>query len=356
MPENTVSHSVMEGGGAYNRHAAQQAAGGASVLPLLEQAARSVLLDATDQPIVIADYGSSQGKNSLRPMKAAIETLRERVPVDRAISVVHTDLPGNDFSTLFRILETDPESYLDVRDNVFASAIGRSFYEKLFPSSSVTLGWSAYAILWPSRVPAYIPGHFYSTRSSGKILEAFNRQGEQDWRVFLWHRATELKYGGRLVILVPARDIDGLHGTESLQDHGNDVLSEMVADGFLKSAERERMVLTAHPKSLADLLTPFGGSGSYEGLTVEYCDVAPGPDPVWDAFQDHGSPQKLAAQHAAFFRITFGPTLASALETNSENNRVAAFYDRLERGITERVANDPVETRAVLGKMVIAKL
>ena len=67
------------------------------MLPLLKQAAQSVLLDDSDLPIVIADYGSSQGKNSLRPMKAAISALRQRVPLDRAISVVHTDLPGNDF-------------------------------------------------------------------------------------------------------------------------------------------------------------------------------------------------------------------------------------------------------------------
>jgi hypothetical protein len=355
MSENTVSHSVMEGGGAYNRHAAQQAAGGASAVPLLEQAARSVLLDSTDRPIVIADYGSSQGRNSLRPMKAAIAALRERVHLDRAVSVVHTDLPGNDFSTLFRLLEADPDSYLRDQTNVFASAVGRSFYERLFPSNSVTLGWSAYAILWPSRVPAYIPGHFYSTRSNGEVLEAFNRQGEQDWRAFLSHRATELRPGGRLIILVPARDSAGLHGTESLQDHANDVLFEMVSEGFLNSDERERMVLTAHPKGLADLLAPFGASGNFEGLSVEYCDVAPGPDPVWDAFQGHGSPEQLATQHAAFFRITFGPTLASALEKSSGGNRVIAFYDRLERGIIERVANDPVEMRAVLGTMAIVR-
>ena len=355
MSQNTVSHSVMEGGGAYNRHAAQQAAGGTSAVPLLEQAAQSVLLDSTDRPIVIADYGSSQGRNSLRPFKVAIAILRKRMHVDRAVSVVHTDLPGNDFSTLFRLLEADPDSYLREQSNVFASAVGRSFYEKLFPSNFVTLGWSAYAVLWPSRVPAYIPGHFYSTRSSGEVLEAFNRQGEQDWRAFLSHRATELRPGGRLVILVPARDSKGLHGTESLQDHANTVLSEMVGEGFLKSDERERMVLTAHPKSLSDLLAPFGAFGNFEGLSVEYCDVAPGSDPVWDAFQNHANPEQLAAQHAAFFRITFGPTLATALEKSGGEEKITAFYDRLEKGITKRVVNDPVEMRPVLGKMVIAK-
>ena len=60
------SHSApMEGGGAYNRGAAVQAAHADLVLPLLEAAARRVPLDATDAPLVLADYGCSQGVNSL---------------------------------------------------------------------------------------------------------------------------------------------------------------------------------------------------------------------------------------------------------------------------------------------------
>ncbi|HTV65480.1 MAG TPA: hypothetical protein VMD98_07750 [Bryocella sp.] len=351
MPSETASHSVMEGQGAYNKHAAQQAAGGASALPLLERAAERVVLPPPNNPVVVVDYGSSQGKNSLRPMRAAIGVLRRRLGDQSPISVVHTDLPGNDFSSLFNTLEDDPESYLRDQSNLYASAVGRSFYNRLFPDAYVTLGWSAYSVLWPSRVPALIPGHFYSTRSTGTVLEAFNRQLAEDWRTFLSHRAKELRPGGRLVILTPSRDDNGLHGTEALQDHANDVLAALVGEGFLSAAERERMVLTAHPKSLGDLMEPFT-TGSYQDLVVEHCDVTPGPDSVWAAYEHHQDPARLAAQHAAFFRITFGPTLASALD---EQSRIGMFYQKLEQGITRRVAADPVETRAVLGTMVIAK-
>jgi hypothetical protein len=353
MSGKAVSHSVMEGQGAYNRHAAQQAAGGTWALPLLEQAAKRVPLPPPNTPAVIVDYGSSQGKNSLRAMQAAISVLRQRLDGQWPISVVHTDLPGNDFSSLFHTLEDDPDSYLRDQPAVFASAIGRSFYHRLFPENYVTLGWSAYAVLWPSRVPALIPGHFYSTRSTGDVLEAFNHQLAEDWRTFLSHRARELRPGGRLVILTPSRDSNGLHGTEELQDHANDVLATLVQEDFLSVAERERMVLTAHPKSLGDLMQPFAETDSFQGLRAEHCDVTPGPDPVWAAYESHRDPARLAAQHAAFFRITFGPTLASALD--DRQNRVAMFYDKLEQGLTRRVAAHPVEMRAVLGTMVIAK-
>ena len=78
---------------------------------MLELAARTVALPAGSQPIVIADYGSSEGHNSLLPLGAAIAILRQRIGPDRAISVVHTDLPENDFSVLFETLNTDPNSY-----------------------------------------------------------------------------------------------------------------------------------------------------------------------------------------------------------------------------------------------------
>lgn len=53
------SYGVMEGKGAYNRHATLPADGAAHALPLLEKAMRDVELDSGDKPIVIADYGSS---------------------------------------------------------------------------------------------------------------------------------------------------------------------------------------------------------------------------------------------------------------------------------------------------------
>ena len=104
--------SVMEGKGFYNKYAAIPAAGGALALPLLERAAQLIDLDKGDRPIVIADYGSSEGKNSLAPMRAAIAVLRARVGPKRPILVYHTDLPANDFSTLLKVLETDPDSYV----------------------------------------------------------------------------------------------------------------------------------------------------------------------------------------------------------------------------------------------------
>ena len=135
-----LTPAPMEGHGVYNRSSRVQAAGSAPALSLLERAATQAALAPAPEPITIADYGSSQGHNSLAPMRVAIAALRRRAGPTRAISVVHTDLPDNDFAALFRMLAEDPESYLRGDPMVYASAVGRSFYEQLLPAASVSLG------------------------------------------------------------------------------------------------------------------------------------------------------------------------------------------------------------------------
>ncbi|MEP7246883.1 MAG: hypothetical protein ABI885_24815 [Gammaproteobacteria bacterium] len=82
-----VAPAPMEGHGGYNRSSRVQATGSSPALHLLKHAAQTVAVAAEPAPIVIADYGASEGRNSLLPMNAAIGTLREPV---RAISVMQT--------------------------------------------------------------------------------------------------------------------------------------------------------------------------------------------------------------------------------------------------------------------------
>ena len=161
----------MEGKGAYNRYAKLPAGGAALALPLLEEAVRGLELDTNDQTVVLADYGSSQGKNSMVPMDIAIKGLRRRIGANRPISVFHIDQPSNDFNALFEVLDADPDRYVLDDPNVFPAAIGKSFYENVLPPSSVYLGWSSYAAVWLSRVPALIPGHFFPACATGRVRE-----------------------------------------------------------------------------------------------------------------------------------------------------------------------------------------
>jgi SAM dependent carboxyl methyltransferase len=346
------SHGVMEGNGAYNRHARIPAGGAALALPLLEEAVRSLDLRGRDEPVVVADYGSSQGKNSLTPMRAAIRGLRTRIGPDRPIFVTHVDQPANDFNTLFDVLHSDPECYSADDPNVFPSAIGRSFYESVFPKEHVHLGWSSYAAVWLSRIPMPIAGHFVSVGSKGAVRTAFERQGADDWKLFLSLRATELRPGGRLVVVLPALNDEGTAGLEPLFERANESLAALVAEGAISNEDRMRMVLGAHPRRRSELLAPFRADGRFCGLTVECCELSTVPDAAWADYQRKGDEDALSTRRAQFFRSVFVPSLASAI---CDEAKRTAFPDRLEEKLKRRLAERPVPLDSFVQTIVLAR-
>jgi hypothetical protein len=347
-----ATHGVMEGGGSYNRFAKVPAGGGQLALPFLEEAARNVAVEPRESPLVIADYGSSQGKNSLAPMREAITALRKRVGRSRPISVVHIDQAANDFNTLFGVLHSDPERYTVDDPNVFPSAIGRSFYETVFPKGHVHLGWSSYAAVWLSRIPMAIPDHFVALASTGEVQAAFDRQGKEDWKFFLSLRADELRPGGRLVVVLPGLNDDGEAGFEPLFAHANEVLAEMVFASSITREERARMVLGAYPRRRSQLLAPFSSGNHYRGLTVEHCELSPLRDAAWHDYERDGDPEVLVKRHVGFFRSIFVPSLAMALE---DARRSQSFADELEQRLSRRLAERPRPYHSFTQTMVLAK-
>jgi long-chain acyl-CoA synthetase len=353
--ESRCSHGVMEGGGAYNRHARPQAEGIALALPHLEQAVRNITLNGGDQPVVIADYGSSQGKNSFAPMRTAIRALRARLGPHRPIFVVHIDQAANDFNTLFDVLHADPDRYALDDPNVFPSAIGRSFYEQVLPPDHVHLGWSSYAAVWLSRIPTRISGHFRALRGTDAERAAFERQAAHDWETFLSLRASELRPGGRLVVVLPGLNDDGVSGLEDLYDHANAALGEMADEGAITTDERARMVVGSYARRRSHLLEPFSPDGEFHGLTVEHCGLSVLPDPAWAACDRDGDKDALATRYAQSFRANFAPSLASALTGAGDDGAIRAFADRLEGGLKRRLAGRPAPLHSFVQTMVLAK-
>jgi hypothetical protein len=355
--ETTPFRGVMEGKGAYNRCAKLPAGGAALALPLLEEAVRRVELDSGDHAVVIADYGSSQGKNSMVPMQIAINGLRQRCTPNRAISVFHVDQPSNDFNALFEVLHADADRYVLDDPNVFPAAIGRSFYENVLPPGSVHLGWSSYAAVWLSHIPTLIPGHFISFRSTDSVRGEFQRQGAKDWETFLALRARELRPGARLVVVLPALADDGVSGFENVMDQANAVLEEMVTAQAITSEERARMVLGAFPRRNRDLLAPFAREAHFHLLTVEDIQIFDLPDAAWADYEQDGNKDAFATKHARFFRSVFMPSLASALDRvrAGEAEALRVFADDLETRLTRRLASHPRPMHSLVHAIVLAK-
>jgi hypothetical protein len=359
MPnEPTPAHGVMEGKGSYNEHAKVPVSGAALALPLLENAVSKIALESSDLPLVIADYGSSQGKNSLGAMRLAITTFRKRATQNRSIFVFHVDQASNDFNTLFGVLHADPERYTLDDPDVFPAAIGRSFYENVLPPSSVHFGWCSYAAVWLSRIPALVPGHFMPFRSSSTVRSKFERQALQDWQMFLALRARELRPGGRLVVVLPGRADDGSSGFEHLMDQANEVLTDMVTAGAITDEERARMVLQAYPRRKSELMAPFADEGRFQDLVVERFEVSAVPDPAWNDYEQDRNKEALAKKQSLFFRSVFMPSLAAALDhvRAGDAEAVRIFGDRLQIGLTSRLESQPKAMHSLVQTIVLAKL
>src|SRR5918999_488135 len=97
--------AVMKGHGFYNEHSRPQQNADSLGLPLLERAVGEMTVPQGAEPAAVADFGAAQGRNSLEPMHLVVEKLRQRTTVSTPILVIHTDLPQNDFASLFTLGE-----------------------------------------------------------------------------------------------------------------------------------------------------------------------------------------------------------------------------------------------------------
>ena len=348
-----VRPAPVEAGGAYNRSSRVQAAGLLPAVDLFEAAAKDVELPHEPQSIVVADYGASAGHNSLLPIGVAIATLRKRAEPGRPICVVHTDVAENDYTTLFHTLATDPHSYLRDDHAVFPSAVGRSFYQQILPSSTVTLGWSSWAAQWLSRVPAPIPDHVQVAYSRDEAARAaYARQAADDWIAFLTARSRELVPGGHLVVLTMALDDDDFGYTPLLEGIAAE-LADMIREGVVSDAEVQRMALPTVARSEADLTAPFAPKGRFAGLSVEHLEMFVADDEIWRRFATDKDAKGFATRWTAFARASVFPTLATALDDGPQ--RAGQFFERLDSGVSARLADAPEPIKIPLAKMALVK-
>lgn len=354
MPESSI---VVRPEPTYTQSSRLQAAGLAPAIALFERTAEVVPLPRSPQPVIIADYGAANGLNSLKPMSAAIAVLRRRIRHDHAILVVHTDVPENDFTALFRTLADDPESYLQLDTASFASAIGRSFYDQVVPSKTVNLGWTSWATQWLSRIPCPVHDHVHATRSNDDAARAaYDRQAALDWQNFVAFRGRELAPDGRLVVLTMAADEDGGAGFTALLDAIAESLNDQASDGgLLRPDEVRRMTIPTVARSEKEFRDPFAPSGRFEGLMIDHLETFNAEDRFWARFQIDDDAEAFGAQWAAFARAALFPALTGGLDGGIGDPRAAEFVAQLETAVATRLSSAPEPMRIPLALVALVK-
>jgi hypothetical protein len=273
-------------------------------------------------------------------MQIAIERLRARAR-NVPITVIHTDQPGNDFSSLFSLLNSSPDSYLQMHSETYAAAVGRSFFEPVLPPASVTLGWSSFAVMWLTSTPSEALGHVSAALAPPEVLFRLQAQGAADWRRFLAARAGELRPGGRLVVLAAGPAEQGFASSGPLMLVLATTLRQLVADGRLSDAACKRAFIPTLPRLAAELRAPFA-EGEFAGLALEEQDDWPDfPDAAWERYRQDGDVAALAEAYLGFFQATFLPSLLYSLEPFSSASERQSIVDTLETAITSAITTDP---------------
>lgn len=301
--DETTGRGTMEPGGAYAAHSQPQRSAIGLGLEMLRRSVQRVPLPPDGRPLVVADMGAAQGRSEMAPLSLAVRTLRSRSPAP--IVVFHTDLPENDWSSLFSTVEEADDSHLRAAADVYPAVVGRSFYRRLLPDEHVLVGWSSIAVHWLSRLPADLPGAVYCAFAEGSVADAFRDQARADWRSFLVARAAELRPGGELVVVGGAADPDGTSGAEPLM-------------GALSEAAR--------------------------GL-VEH-DSAMLPDVFLARFAEHGDARRLADEATAFVRAFSEPSLLSGVDPDRSEDDRGRIADLLYDGVHALAVANPESVRA----------
>lgn len=160
-----------------------------------------------------------------------------------------------------------------------------------------------------------------------------------------------------MVVVLPGMADDGLSGFESLFDHANGVLEEMVSEGVITSEERARMVVQAYARQEKELLAPFSCKGKLHRLIVEDFAMSEVADAPWAQYELDGDKEALITKRALFFRSIFVPSLACALSPARAGNGagVAAFADQVEQRLKRHLASQPGAMPSFAQTIVLAK-
>ncbi|KAH6808991.1 hypothetical protein C2S51_026774 [Perilla frutescens var. frutescens] len=206
------------------------------------------------QSVGIADLGCSTGFNSLLYTRMIVDAVeRASRAIEQAspeFRLCLNDLPSNDFNTIFQAL---PNFYEELKKKattnpkilLLVAAYPGNFYGRLFPGKSLHFVFSLSSLHWLSRIPRGIfdkegrslnKNSIYITeKSPPQVCEAYAKQFEEDFAVFLDARSEEVVTDGRMVLVMTARNRSDYFSGD------NTFLWELLYQSFLTLVHKGRI-------------------------------------------------------------------------------------------------------------------
>jgi len=301
---------TMSGGGLYSlatvgaKHVIDAAT------PMVLDAIAGLPQQSIEQGLTLSDMGTADAGTSLSMIASAIGAVRER-SARAPVSIIYSDQPRNDFNALIaNVYGLGPfDSYLEQYDNVFPLVSGTTFYKQIVPAGTLDIGFSATAMHWMSQKICNISNHVQAVGAEGEELERFRAQAHKDWRQILLHRATELKPGGKLVLINFGCDEQGRYlgntGGVNMFDTFNQIWQSFLQQGRIERQEYENMTLPQYYNTVEEFSAPLvdPGDAVYQaGLRLEHIETRVVKCPFAEAFAEHGDAARFAEEYIPTIR------------------------------------------------------
>ncbi|KAJ7970305.1 putative S-adenosylmethionine-dependent methyltransferase [Quillaja saponaria] len=234
----------------------------------------------TSYTFSIADLGCSVGPNTFIAVNNIIEAVKQSYKTKFGklnnlpdFQVYFNDHTSNDFNLLFSNLPNTRE--------YFAAGVPGSFYNKLFPKSSLNFVYSAFAIQWLSKVPQELSdlnsplcnkGRIHYANAPNEVGKAYYSQYEKDMEIFLQARAQELVPGGLMTILTPGRRDGNLPAQTSLGPFFLPLetsIVDLANEGILSKEALDLFNVPMYYPSKEELQTQITRNGCFSIVKVE---------------------------------------------------------------------------------------
>ncbi|XXG58131.1 hypothetical protein AAC387_Pa04g0521 [Persea americana] len=226
----------------------------------------------------IADLGCSSGPNTLLVIRVIIDAIHERCrqlcrPLPE-FRVYLNDLPGNDFSTIFRSLAGFYDTLKEEKGlplgTCFISGVPGSFYGRIFPRNFLDFVHSSYSLHWLSQIPQGLQdemgeslnkANIYIAESSPPaVFKAYLEQFQNDFSLFLKLRSKEMTCKGCMVLTLIGRTTEEpRYGWDLLAQ----ALKKMVSEGAIQEAKLDSFDLPYYSPSAKELKDVIATEGSF---------------------------------------------------------------------------------------------
>nr|CAB3486083.1 unnamed protein product [Digitaria exilis] len=315
-------------------------------------------LDTIDLPslpenklLTVADLGCSCGQNALDVADAIVQHVAEqcdaRGQAAPEFCFYFSDLPSNDFNTLFHRLH-DNYSTAKTSENgsqrrrrrpYFAAGVPGSFYGRLFPERSIDAFTSTFSLHWLSQVhrevvdersPAYNRRNVFVHGAPEEPGVAYRRQFQLDLARFLSSRAAELRLGGAMFLVCIGRP-----SSASPTDQGNlgqhqqmlqDSWDDIVGEGLMDAEKTTRFNVPMYAPTLEEFREAVKADGSFR---INRLEMVTGSSLVGDR---PGDPSAVGRVVTNMVRSVFGVLIDAHIGSVLGGE----VFRRLERRVADR--------------------